>query len=335
MLKQDRRYVVATSRAVLADAGDTTNGIVARLEGWRTLLPNLDVVDLFAKTPDIGPSDQLIVDLTGEKLSTCVAAWKRWRRYGPACFLQDSQIRYHGTGFLGGAGLKRRLKFLVDTARGLIRELFCHGAFRSVGYVSPRDRLFGVFGHDVRWMQASTVLSAGRGAFAAEPLRYLRMIGNFGYMPNEDGALRILHDPSIGAVMRRYGLKLILSGVRGIELGKLLPADLVELELSGPFKHLADLQRPDQLLICPSLYGSGIKNKILEGQIVGSFSLVWHAFSKEFPYPPDWTDYFHSMQDLAGRIGFTCARLSSASGPIPYFRLMEEYRMHRFLASAE
>lgn len=333
MLNHDRRHVVATSRAALVHAGDTTNGIVARLEGWRALLPKLDVVDLLGGVVDLGRDDQLIVDLTGEKLGTCIAAWRKWRRYRPACFLQDSQVRYHGSGFLAGGGLVKRLKFLVDVARGLVRQLFCHGVFRSVGYISPKDRLFGKLGHDVRWMRASAQLIAHNKAVAAAPVRYLRMIGNFGYGPNRDGALRILHDRSIQTVMRHHGLKLILSGVEAIEFLDLLPADLVDWELSGSFSRLADLRRPDQLLICPSMYGSGIKNKVLEGAIVGSLSLVWHRFSTEFPYPAEWTDYFDSMKDLARRIGFICARVEGGGGDIPYFRLAEEYRMQCFLSS--
>lgn len=323
------QVLVATSRLDQIVTRDLTNGAVSRMLAWETIIPSLRFVDL-AHADAAHEGDICIVDLTGEKLPTCIRAWQIWRDRDPVCFLQDSQVRYQLSGLAKASGWGARLRFAVNALRGLVREAFCYLAFRRIGYVSMADFLVGWKSYEIRAL-ASTLAAARTNLPRDVRISHLRMVGNFSYGPNRDGLIQILNEPAVRKVLERHGLKVILSGSGAEALAASLPEHLVERSLSGRFGELTDLYRPDQLLICPALYGSGVKNKIIEGQVIGNFTLAWRGFAREFPYSPDWTDYFDDLPDLAAYIDFICDHTASGVLPSSLFHLAEEYRLHRYL----
>lgn len=327
------KLMVATSRLEKIAGLDLKNGAVSRMLAWKSLINSVRFVDV----ANVGIKDEFdfcIIDLTGERLVTCVRAWRNWRHRKPVCFLQDSQVRYNLSGFAAARGWLARSKFVVNGVRGLIREAFCYVAFRRIGYVSSADFLIAWKSHELRAL-ASTIRVAKENIPPNLRISYLRMIGNYSYGPNRDGIVRMLEEPAFCEVLTRLGLKVILSGHLAESIADVLDGKFVEKSLCGQFEELADIARPDQILICPAFYGSGIKNKIVEGQVINNFTLAWRGFAKEFPYSPDLTDYFDDVVDLSAYISFICTRIASDTAPVSFFQLAEEYRFMKFLGALE
>ena len=323
------QVLVATSRLDQIANRDLTNGAVSRMLAWKSIIPSLRFVDL-AQVEAAHKGDICIVDLTGEKLPTCIRAWQTWRDWEPVCFLQDSQVRYQLSGFANASRWGTRLRFAFNALRGLVREAFCYIAFRRIGYVSTSDFLVSWKTYEIRAL-SSTLAAARTNLPRNVRIRYLRMVGNFSYGPNRDGLIQILDQPIFRDILEQHGLKVILSGRGAKAMAVRLPEHLVERSLSGRFSDITDLHRPDQLLICPALYGSGVKNKIIEGQAIGNFTLAWRGFANEYPYSPDWTDYFDDVPDLAAYIDFICDYTASGGRPLALFHLAETYRLCRYL----
>ncbi|MGA8891067.1 MAG: hypothetical protein WB493_05825 [Anaeromyxobacteraceae bacterium] len=292
----------------LAHCRDPANGARKRLDAWRTLLPGLQVVPSDAPPPGGWPGGdaRFCVDLTGAKAPEIVRAWRNFRSRRPAVFVQDSQARFFWTELrfhFGRRDFIRALKASLSLARGASREYLCRLLFREVGYISEEDAGFlWPPGLPVVAIPAMIVDAPPAEASPVHCMRTLGVIANFAYSPNADGTRALLASRVLGDCMRRNGLKCRLLGHGATEFLASLPAEAAELvdqRGSGPFADVQEVIKEVDAVVSPAMYGSGVKNKILEAAAAGKLCFVWNGFRSEYAYDPELTLYFGGATDLA------------------------------------
>lgn len=324
--------VVYSSRALELASGIRTNGLITRLSSWQQTLFAIEILHIseknnFRKTEDF-KENRIIVDLTGENLISIIKAAWGFRGRNAICFRQDSQFRY----FLGQFRVKLNLatiKTAVNIFRAFTRELAAATLFSKAGYVTKRDFLICSRSFEFALLQSSLNYAKCKSPRIPDTISSICVVANFQYGPNVDGLRELLHSNALTKTLLRHNIKLIFKGNRAKTFADSLEKcqrGVVDIEACSGFDSWEDIQSPNQIYLAPAMYGSGIKNKIIEAQLHDGICFAWKGFENEFAYDPFSVAYYKNAFDLTDLIDFLITWEDKSH---TFFEIMETYKLEK------
>lgn len=300
------------------------NGSHTRLAAWSDLGVPIKVVcvaDVNAGTiRKLDASTRYCVDLCGCSILAIAQLWRNTRHLRPVAFLQDSGVRYWASAFAFRAGRQRKidLRCLVNLARCTARELAAGILFRRIGYISQADCRYSVIRASVvSTTRAMTMTTRADEGDLRRTLSKVCIFGNFDYPPNRDGVFSLFRSTFFVGTLINNGITVTLNGIGSEavarQLHQLAP-NVVDCVNSGPFATHEDLLQDKDAVICPAMYGAGVKNKIIEatGHRVPCF--FWQGFRSEYSYDARLAIPFRDPVDLAKKLAMVSRIAASSFG---------------------
>lgn len=200
--------------------------------------------------------------LHADMLQACIVTPPKLRRRALA-FGQDSFARFSATRSIIEPNFLKRVLFAVDARAYRFYEQV-YRQFAITVFLSPNDiEAAGVH-------KNALLVSNGVDVLPLDSLPKERVLffgGNLQYLPNRQGIVEFIRNvfPLIAA--RHPGTRMIVAGRSPDKDVQALASDSVEV-VSSP-SNMSDLMRRAQVVVCPVSWGSGQKNKVLEGAAAG------------------------------------------------------------------
>lgn len=296
-----------------SEMNDETNGAFTRLNSWIKVIEDINISknknDNIKIPQDKNIRSYFCLDLTGEKLPEILKLWKIYRSLKPTAFLQDSGTRYWISYFKYNIkiSIKLNLKIIINILRSLLREIVVRILFRKVGYISNIDSNYLIKGGYCVGITKplidswNSIVDLNKNS----SITNIALYGNFEYKPNLDSICRILNNEKFIEVIRENNINLIIKGKSSVKIYCHLNNKIishVNQKDSGEFENIQEVMISADIIILPTMYGSGIKNRAIESSNAQKPYFIWDGFKNEYPYDQTFSMFYKNESDLADKI---------------------------------